>query len=188
MFVALPQFAERLLYNGHLAPKSRRLGTEGRLVYGPGQEDGQEAVLHSLEFRLPFRQGGRLPALVPRNVVEGRDPATLMAMIAGVNSYERMTAGQEAEVLARHRAAVAFAQNVLPQSRFRGVATGATRVVLARAFYSADHGKLRHFTDVLQSGIGSDEFDQPIMLLFRYLVEAANRALGDRRVTPSRNE
>lgn len=110
--------------------------------------------------------------------VTRRDLATLRAMIAGLNSYERMTAGQEAEVLARHRAAVAFAQDVLPQSRFRGVATGVTRAVLARAFYSADHGKLRHFADVLQSGIGSDEIDQPIMLLFRYLVETANRAGG----------
>jgi head-tail adaptor len=113
--------------------------------------------------------------------VTRRELATLRAMIAGLNSYERMTAGQEAEVLARHRAAVAFAHEILPQSRFRGVATGVTRGVLARAFYSADHGKLRRFADVLQSGIGSEEADQPIMLLFRYLVETAGRAHGEAR-------
>jgi hypothetical protein len=110
--------------------------------------------------------------------VTRRDLATLRAMIAGIGSYERMTAGQETEILARHRAAVMFALDILPQSRFRGVATSAIRGALARAFYSADHGKLRHFADVLQSGIGSEETDQPVMLLFRFLVETANRHGG----------
>lgn len=110
--------------------------------------------------------------------VTQRELATLRAMIAGLGSYERMTAGQESEVLACHREAVAFALDILPKSRFRGVATSVVRGVLARAFYSADHGKLRHFADVLQSGFGADESDQPVMLLFHFLVEIANRHAG----------
>lgn len=110
--------------------------------------------------------------------VSQRELATLRAMIAGLGSYERMTAGQEAEILARHREAMTFALDILPKSRFRGVATSVVRGVLARAFYSADHGKLRHFADVLQSGFGADESDQPAMLLFRFLVEIANRHAG----------
>lgn len=110
--------------------------------------------------------------------VTRRELATLRAMIAGLDSYERMTAGQETDLLARHRQAVVFAMDILPKSRFRGVATSVVRSVLARAFYSADHGKLRHFADILQSGIGSEEADQPIMLLFRFLVETGSRQGG----------
>ena len=104
--------------------------------------------------------------------------ATLRAMLAGLGSYNRMTSGKEAEKLSLYREAVAFAHDILPQSRFRGIATGVIHAVLARAFYSADHGKLRHVADVLQSGVGSEEMDQPIMLLFRFLVETATRHSG----------
>ncbi len=104
--------------------------------------------------------------------------ATLRAMLVGLGSYIRMTPGEEAEVLARDRRAVHFANEILPTARFRGVATAVTRGVLARAYYSADPRKLRHFADVLQSGIATGEDDQPITLLFKFLIEAAHTRRG----------
>jgi len=50
--------------------------------------------------------------------------------------------------------------------------------VLARASYSADHDKLRHFADVLQSGVASCEEDQPITLLLKFLIESAQGRRG----------
>jgi len=107
-----------------------------------------------------------------------RELAALRAMVTGLGSYTRMTAGEEAEILARHREAVEFAHEILPAARFRGVATAVTRAVLARAFYSADPGKLRHFADVLQSGVATCEQDQPIALLLKFLMEAAHGVRG----------
>ena len=107
-----------------------------------------------------------------------RDLATLRAMVTGLGNYVRMTAGEEAEILAQHRTAVDFAMETLPAARFRGVATAVTRAILARAYYSADHGMLRHFAAVLQSGVATNERDQPIALLLKFLMESAQGHRG----------
>lgn len=107
-----------------------------------------------------------------------RELATLRAMTTGLGTYTRMTAGEEAEILSQHRAAVDFALEILPAARFRGVATAVTRAVLARAFYSADPGKLRHFASVLQSGVATSQQDQPISLLLKFLMDAAQGHRG----------
>jgi len=99
-------------------------------------------------------------------------------MITGLGAYMRMTAGEEAEILAQHRAAMDFALEILPAARFRGVATAVTRAVLARAYYSADHGQLRHFASVLQSGVATSQRDQPIALLLKFLMDAAQGHRG----------
>jgi hypothetical protein len=104
--------------------------------------------------------------------------ATLRAMLAGMGNYDRMPPGQEGEFLARHRQAVQFAHQALPTARFRGVATAVTRGVLARAYYAADQRRLRHFADVLQSGVAFCEGDQPVALLLKFLIESANGRRG----------
>ena len=104
--------------------------------------------------------------------------ATLRAMVTGFGCYTRMTAGEEAELLALYGEAIEFAHKVLPAARFRGVATSVTRAVLARAFYSADLGRLQHFADVLRSGISSGEQDQPITLLLKFLIDSAQGVRG----------
>ena len=106
-------------------------------------------------------------------IVGRKELATLRAMITGLGSYTRMTAGEEAELLAQHREAIEFAHDVLPAARLRGAATAITRAVLARAFYSADLGLLRHFADVLRSGMGDSIHDQPITLLLKFLIDTA---------------
>jgi hypothetical protein len=106
-------------------------------------------------------------------VVTKSELATLRAMLAGLGNYDRMLAGEEGKLLRRHRRAVQFAHKVLPAARFRGVATAVTRGVLARAFYAADHRRLRHFADVLQSGVASCDEDQPITVLLKFLIDSA---------------
>lgn len=110
--------------------------------------------------------------------VTRRDLATLRAMITGMDSYCRMMPGEEAIVWRRHRQAVEFAHEILPKSRFRGVANAVTRGVLARAFYSGNHAKLRHFADVLQSGVASGESDESVVTLFKFLIESSQGRRG----------
>jgi hypothetical protein len=110
--------------------------------------------------------------------VDAKQLATLRAMLTGLGSYVRMTPGEEAEHLRRHREAIEFAMGILPTARFRGVATAVTRAVLARAFYCADLGKLRHFADVIQSGVPTCEADQPISVLMKFLLESVNGRRG----------
>ncbi len=111
-------------------------------------------------------------------VVGRMELATLRAMVTGFGSYMRMTAGEEAELLSRHYQAIAFAHEILPAARFRGVATAVTRAVLARAYYSADLGRLQHFGDVLRSGVSSGEQDEPIALLLKFLIGTAQGVRG----------
>jgi hypothetical protein len=104
--------------------------------------------------------------------------ATLRAMVTGLDGYTRMTAGEEADLLAQYHEAIAFAHEVLPAARFRGVASAITRGVLARAFYSADLGSLRHFADVLRSGVADGKRDQPISVLLKFLMATAQGVCG----------
>ena len=102
------------------------------------------------------------------------DLATLRAMLAGLGRHTRRSAGDELTHLLRHREAVTFAVEVMSGKRqFRGVATCTTKAVIARAWYAADREQLRHFADVLQTGTASGENDQPILLLFQFLIGAA---------------
>ncbi len=97
--------------------------------------------------------------------------AALRAMLAGLGSYRRKSAGDELAHLVRHREAVAFAVKCMSgKRRFRGMATNITKAVIARAWYSCDHARLQHFADVLLTGTPRSEHDQPIMLLFQYLM------------------
>ena len=103
-------------------------------------------------------------------VVNRAELATLRAMVTGLGTYHRMSPGAEAEILAKHREAIAFAHEILPAARYAGVATAVTRAVLARAFYSVDRASLRHFADVLQSATAFSENDQPITMLLKFLL------------------
>jgi len=141
-------------------------------------------------FNEPANSIGAIDAIRPRGndeiitlagglgIVSRAELATLRAMTIGMGAYNRLAPGAEAEVLARHRQAVDFANEILPTAGFRGVATAVTRAVLARAYYSCDVGKLRHFADVLQAGVATTEDDQPIILLLKFLIESAHVRRG----------
>jgi hypothetical protein len=102
----------------------------------------------------------------------GRDElATLRALLAGHGGWRRRSAGEELTLLVQHRAAITFAGELLAGKRqYKGIATCITKAVLARAWYSCDRAMLRHFADVLQTGTPVGENDQPIVLLFQFLI------------------
>ena len=116
--------------------------------------------------------------------------ATLRVLVSGLQNYLRKSAFEEAELLRRHRAAVDFAHEVLTSARYRGVATAVTRGVIGRAFYSADHAQLRHFADVLQTGVASDESDGPITLLLQAFLSTptGRRGHSDNRAMYAKTE
>ncbi len=110
--------------------------------------------------------------------VDRKQLATLRVMVTGLNAYTRMTAGEEAKLLAQYHDAIAFAHEILPAAQFRGVATSVTRGVLARAFYSADLGRLRHFADVLRAGVADGKQDHAIAMLLKFLMSTARGVCG----------
>jgi len=106
--------------------------------------------------------------------------ATLRAMVAGFGRYRKKSAGAERDLLVQHRDAIRFSLDHLTRSiKFRGIATATTHAVVARAWYSCDRDLLRHFADVLRSGVAQGENDEPILLLFQFLVsgQAAHRSV-----------
>jgi hypothetical protein len=113
-------------------------------------------------------------------IVSKNQIATLRVLVSGLQSYARQSPAEEADLLRRHLQAVEFATTALPASRYRGVATAAVRGVLGRAFYSADLARLRHFADVLRTGVISSEDDSPAALL----IQAALVAQDGRRSLP----
>lgn len=117
--------------------------------------------------------------------------ATLRAMLAGDSSYSpRMTVSEEGDWMTKHATAIDFAMEHLGTCRFKGAATATVRGIIARAYYSADHAKLVHFCDVLQTGGSADEEDGPIVLLWQFLVgnAGAGKAQAVRRVRYAKTE
>ena len=97
--------------------------------------------------------------------------ATLRCMVRGLAPQKRLAYGEEAELLGKHLGAITFALDHLTMStRARGVATAITRGVVARAYYSVDHGKLIQFCTVLKSGLATGADDEPIIVLRDFLV------------------
>jgi hypothetical protein len=97
--------------------------------------------------------------------------AALRAMVAGFGRHQKRSPGAERELLVKHRDALQFARHHLARSiKFRGIATATTHAVVARAWYSCDRDQLRHFADVLREGVSKGENDQPILLLFQFLI------------------
>lgn len=100
--------------------------------------------------------------------------AVLRALISGMGRYNRRSAGAERDLLVKHREAIRFAMDCTAGAqKYRGIGTAITRAVLARAWYSADRVQLRHFANVLQSGTPVGENDQPVILLFQFLITTA---------------
>jgi hypothetical protein len=60
----------------------------------------------------------------------------------------------------------------------KGIATAETRAVIARAYYSADRGRLAHFSSVLTSGVPADESDYGILTLRDFLLGTAGDGKG----------
>ncbi len=109
------------------------------------------------------------------------DVATLRAMLRGNRSFlPPMTPAETKEALNAHCDAIDFAIKKMGSSgRVRGITTGTTRAVVARAYYSTDHDKLGEFSQKLMGATWSGNGDMPIRLLWTYLVNQGSTRGGN---------
>lgn len=99
--------------------------------------------------------------------------ATLRCLVRGLWPPRRLAFGEEIDLLGRHLAAIEFAlANLSLTVRARGVSTAITRAVVARAWYSVNHGRLSHFCSVLRGGLATGPADEAIILLRDFLVRS----------------
>jgi hypothetical protein len=111
--------------------------------------------------------------------------ATLRNMIGCGVSESKCTDSEVAALLSKHREAIRFALDNL-KHKINGISNGVTRGVVARAWYSADHEKLRHFCDVLTTGMYSSAADSPIRLLWSWLLAGGTN--GQARTSVAREK
>jgi hypothetical protein len=112
--------------------------------------------------------------------VTDRQLATLRAMLAGQSGTSlRMTPSEEAEQYRRHHEAVDFAIRHLGNSRVKGIATATVRAVIARAYYYVNPEDLKHFCDVLQSGLATTNADVSVSMLFQFLLRTSEACKKD---------
>lgn len=81
------------------------------------------------------------------------DVSTLQAMLGGYRKAPTMTTNETSEYLSLHDQAIEFAMKHLPHNAPGGISNAGTRAVIARAWYSVDHGRLEEFCQLLVTGI-----------------------------------
>jgi hypothetical protein len=96
--------------------------------------------------------------------------ATLRAMLGHFsNNSKNRPISTEMQQLASHGPAIDFAIEHLWTTRVKGVGSGVTCAVVARAWYSVDVEKLRRFCEVLRTGLSRGDNEGVIILLRDYL-------------------
>jgi len=93
--------------------------------------------------------------------------AVLAAMVGGMAGPAAMTGLEAAEAMSKYINAVEFALDVIVRGKF--IANATTRAVIARAYYSADHDRLRQFGEMLTSGVVPHRDDHAVILLRQFL-------------------
>jgi len=83
--------------------------------------------------------------------VDRSQVAVLRAMLGGRSGAVKLSPAEASEAYRQHVDAIRFAVELLPKSR--KVSNAATRAVLARAYYSCDHGLLKTFAEMLLTGV-----------------------------------
>lgn len=104
--------------------------------------------------------------------VTSRMLGVLRAMF--VTTPRRRSPGEERDLLVRHDDAVHFAVEAITSAPIPGVATAVIRGVLARAWYSADLGRLREFAQAMQTCSN----EGPVGLLIQHLIRNRGGAHG----------
>lgn len=107
--------------------------------------------------------------------------STLKAMLGGMSGPLSMTPLEASESLGRHGEAVSFAIATMPKGKY--ICNATTRGVIARAYYSADPGRLAEFADMLGTGVVPHSNAVAVILLRQYLYNnggKADRALRER--------
>lgn len=97
--------------------------------------------------------------------------AVLRAMLGGLSGpVKTMTVSEADSAFSNHADAIAFSIESLP--RVKRVANAITRAVIARAYYSADHDRLRDFGQMLGTGVVPDRSAISIVLLRQFLTSS----------------
>lgn len=96
----------------------------------------------------------------------------MKALVRGTNpTRPTMTRLQEVELMQQHQRAVEFTMGLFPATRVRGIMRAPVLAVLARAFYTQPHEKLRRFAEVLSTGQrGGDDAEAVIVMLNQWLL------------------
>ena len=135
---------------------------------------------------LPVINGGRRRSLSDQlrlgrqhGQVTKNHTSVLNAMLGGMSGPSNMTTLEASEALGRHGDAMAFALSVIPSGRY--IANATTRAVIARAYYSADHHRLRDFGRMLASGIVPNASATGVILLRQYLYSNPGDSYAARR-------
>lgn len=102
----------------------------------------------------------------------------MKALVRGISATKpNFTRMQEIELMQRHKAAVEFALSLFPKTRVMGIMRAPVLAVIARAFYTQDHGKLKRFAEVLATGQrGGDDSEAVIVTLNQWLL--STKSLG----------
>jgi hypothetical protein len=88
-----------------------------------------------------------------------------------------LTRVEEVAKLSEHQQALEFTMSMFPSNRMVGIMRASVLGVIARAFYTADHDKIRRFVEVLKTGQrGGDETEAVIVALRNYLL--LNKGIG----------
>ena len=104
--------------------------------------------------------------------VTNNEVATMRRMLASFGNAPDWAPEEYSRAMARHHKAVQFAVDNLPTvTSARGVNTGITRAVVARAWYTQDRARLAQFCRKLTSGIVTSEEESIIVGLRQYLQE-----------------
>ena len=106
--------------------------------------------------------------------VTTKHTSTLKAMLGGMSGPMAMTPLEASDALSRHDTAVDFAISVLPRGKH--ICNATTRGVIARAYYSADKGRLAEFGKMLSTGVVPSTNAAAVILLRQYLYNNAGNA------------
>jgi hypothetical protein len=100
------------------------------------------------------------------------------AMIRGSASTPPvLTRVEEVGKLGEYQKALEFTMSMFPSNRMVGIMRAPVLAVIARAFYTGDHEKIRRFVEVLKTGQRSgDETEAVIVALRNYLL--LNKGIG----------
>jgi len=106
----------------------------------------------------------------------------LRAMLGHGGQPSQLTTAEMGVELTRHYDAVTFAMKHLsPISRVKGISTGDTRAVVARAWYSANRARLARFCQILRTGMATEPDDGPVVLIWQYLTRNPGGSQEQRR-------
>lgn len=118
--------------------------------------------------------GGRSRSLADRlrlggrhGEVSSRHTSTLKWLLGGMSGPVTLTSAEASEAMSRHGGAVEFALRAVPRGKY--IANGTTRGVIARAYYSVAHERLRQFGEMLITGVVPHPGAAGIVLLRQHL-------------------